>query len=469
MKTYDLIVIGAGPGGYEAAIRAAQLGLQTALIEERQVGGTCLNRGCVPIKSMLHSAQIYHQAKESDLFGVETNSPVLHMEKVHARKEEVLAKLRSGIGQLIKANKIALYEGHGTITGPHTVEVTGQEEPLEGKNILIATGSQPARPPIPGLALPNVVTSDDLLNGEEFLQGKLYQNLIIIGGGVISMEFASLYSAIGCQVTVVEAMDRILPTMDRELSQNLAMILKKRGVTIHTGAMVKEISQGEEGLCCSFTVKEESKQAWGDGILVAIGRRPNTKGLLQEGFTLEMERGRIIVNEQFQTSIPSIYAIGDVSSKVQLAHVASAQGICAVEQMAGQTPSICLDAIPGCIYTDPEIASVGITEDQAKAQGIPVKKGKFLMGGNAKSLIENQERGFIKVLFHAETGKLLGAQMMCARATDMVGELSTAVVNGLTQHQLAAVIRPHPTFVEGITEAAEDAQGQAIHMAPRRR
>ena len=469
MKEYQLIVIGAGPGGYEAAIRAAQLGLTTALIECRDVGGTCLNRGCIPTKAMLHSAQLYREAANFELFGLHTENTSFDWAKVHQRKNDVVVKLRTGIEQLIKANKIDFFNNSASILGKNDVQLD-QGEVIRGENILIATGSVPARPPIPGLDLPNVVTSDELLDDPHFTQAdSLAKEILIIGGGVIGVEFASVFSSFGCHVTIVEAMERILPTMDREISQSLNMVLKKRGVSIHTGAMVEKLEQDENGLVCHFTEKGKAQAVPAQQVLVAIGRRPNTQGLFAEGFEVACERGRIVTDENFRTSVDSIYAIGDVTSKIQLAHMASAQGICAVHTIAGQKPPIDLRYVPGCIYTDPEIASVGITEDEAKQQGIPVKKGKFLMTGNGRSLIDEQERGFIKVLAHQETDVILGAQLMCSRATDIVAELATAIVNGLTCAQLAGVIRPHPTFCEGVTEAVEDVHAMAIHLAPKKR
>lgn len=469
MKEYQLIVIGAGPGGYEAAIRAAQLGLTTALIERRYVGGTCLNRGCIPTKAMLHSAQLYREAANFELFGLHTENTSFDWAKVHQRKNDVVVKLRTGIEQLIKANKIDFFNNSASILGKNDVQLD-QGEVIRGENILIATGSVPARPPIPGLDLPNVVTSDELLDDPHFTQAdSLAKEILIIGGGVIGVEFASVFSSFGCHVTIVEAMERILPTMDREISQSLNMVLKKRGVSIHTGAMVEKLEQDENGLVCHFTEKGKAQAVPAQQVLVAIGRRPNTQGLFAEGFEVACERGRIVTDENFRTSVDSIYAIGDVTSKIQLAHMASAQGICAVHTIAGQKPPIDLRYVPGCIYTDPEIASVGITEDEAKQQGIPVKKGKFLMTGNGRSLIDEQERGFIKVLAHQETDVILGAQLMCSRATDIVAELATAIVNGLTCAQLAGVIRPHPTFCEGVTEAVEDVHAMAIHLAPKKR
>ena len=469
MKEYQLIVIGAGPGGYEAAIRAAQLGLTTALIERRDVGGTCLNRGCIPTKAMLHSAQLYREAANFELFGLHTENTSFDWAKVHQRKNDVVVKLRTGIEQPIKANKIDFFNNSASILGKNDVQLD-QGEVIRGENILIATGSVPARPPIPGLDLPNVVTSDELLDDPHFTQAdSLAKEILIIGGGVIGVEFASVFSSFGCHVTIVEAMERILPTMDREISQSLNMVLKKRGVSIHTGAMVEKLEQDENGLVCHFTEKGKAQAVPAQQVLVAIGRRPNTQGLFAEGFEVACERGRIVTDENFRTSVDSIYAIGDVTSKIQLAHMASAQGICAVHTIAGQKPPIDLRYVPGCIYTDPEIASVGITEDEAKQQGIPVKKGKFLMTGNGRSLIDEQERGFIKVLAHQETDVILGAQLMCSRATDIVAELATAIVNGLTCAQLAGVIRPHPTFCEGVTEAVEDVHAMAIHLAPKKR
>ena len=469
MKEYQLIVIGAGPGGYEAAIRAAQLGLTTALIERRDVGGTCLNRGCIPTKAMLHSAQLYREAANFELFGLHTENTSFDWAKVHQRKNDVVVKLRTGIEQLIKANKIDFFNNSASILGKNDVQLD-QGEVIRGENILIATGSVPARPPIPGLDLPNVVTSDELLDDPHFTQAdSLAKEILIIGGGVIGVEFASVFSSFGCHVTIVEAMERILPTMDREISQSLNMVLKKRGVSIHTGAMVEKLEQDENGLVCHFTEKGKAQAVPAQQVLVAIGRRPNIQGLFAEGFEVACERGRIVTDENFRTSVDSIYAIGDVTSKIQLAHMASAQGICAVHIIAGQKPPIDLRYVPGCIYTDPEIASVGITEDEAKQQGIPVKKGKFLMTGNGRSLIDEQERGFIKVLAHQETDVILGAQLMCSRATDIVAELAPAIVNGLTCAQLAGVIRPHPTFCEGVTEAVEDVHAMAIHLAPKKR
>lgn len=370
------------------------------------------------------------------------------MAGIQARKEEVLEQLRSGIAALMKKNKVTVKNGTGTILSPHEVKVTGEEtEVLHTEYILAATGSVPAVPPIPGIDLPGVVTSDELLSKKE-----LYPRLTIIGGGVIGMEFASIYSALGAQVTVIEFLDRILANMDKEISQNLKMILKKRGVEIHTGARVEEIRQGENGtLICCYTEKDSKKEVESEGILAAVGRRTNTEGLLGEGMELAMDRGRILVNEFGQTSVPNIYAAGDVAGGIQLAHAASANAINAVVHMAGAALPIRTDMIPGCVYTNPEIGTVGITQEDAKARGLDVICKKYPMSANGKTVLSGQERGFIKVIAESQSHKILGAQMMCARATDMISEFGTAIVNGLTLEQMGAVVRPHPTFSEGIT------------------
>ena len=449
MSDYQLLVIGAGPGGYTAALRAARLGVKTAVVEDREVGGTCLNRGCIPTKTLLHAAEIARAARESAPLGVETENVQVDLPAVYRRKDEVVAQLREGIEGLFQQKKVDLIRGKGTIIAPGTVSVG--DRTCTAEHILIATGSIPARPPIPGLEL--AVTSDELLSGQEKLPGAL----VIIGGGVIGMEFASFYSALGVPVTVLEAMDRILPNLDREISQNLTMLLKKQGVSITAGAMVSAVERREDGtLSVCYTCKEQPGEAVGDTVLCAIGRRPNTAGLLGEGVTLEMERGRLVTDELGRTSMPGVYAVGDVTARVQLAHVAAAQGAACAQRLAGTAPLTDLALIPSCVYTSPEIAAVGITADEAKAAGRSVKTGKYVMFSNARTLIAGSGRGFIKVVADSESGVILGAQMMCERATDMISQFTAAVVNGMTAEQMLRVMRPHPTFDEGVGEALED-------------
>ena len=470
---FDLVVIGAGPGGYEAAVEGVQKGMKVALVENRELGGTCLNRGCIPAKTILHTAELYHELQSGPSIGLTAREPVIDMEMVQKRKDEVLEQLRKGIASLMKTNRISVFYGTGTILDREHVKValsgekTGEkaeEQPdgqkqdqvvLETGHILIATGSVPACPPIPGSSLPGVVTSDGLLDKKD-----LFEHLIIIGGGVIGMEFASVYSSLGHGVTVIEALDRILPTMDKEIAQNLKMIMKKRNVDIHTGAKVEEILRTEDGagLICRYVEKDKPCEARADGILIAAGRRAYTGGLItdessQEVKDMAMERGRIVTDETYETSVPGIYAIGDVTGGIQLAHAATAQGRNAVAHMAGEDMVIRTDIIPSCVYTNPEIGCVGISADEAKARGMEAVTKKYIMSANGKSILSQQERGFIKVVADSGSHRILGAQMMCARATDMISQFAVAMANGLTLEDMAKVIFPHPTFSEGILEA----------------
>ncbi len=458
---FDVTIIGGGPAGYEAAIEAAKKGMKTALVESRQLGGTCLNRGCIPTKTILHSVDLYSEIQKGGEIGVHAEEVRCDMAEVQQRKEAVLEQLRGGIQALMKKNKVTVFQGLGTILDEGHVQVMlsdgadGQTDGetvsvLETEKILIATGSVPAVPPIPGADLPGVMTSDTLLDAAE-----VWPRLTIIGGGVIGMEFAAIYSQLGCKVTVVEFLDRILANMDKEISQSLKMILKKRDVDIITGARVDEILQGEGGaLVCRYTEKEVQKEVESEAILIAAGRRVNTEGLFGDGFCVETNgRGQIITDEHGQTSVSGVYAAGDVTGGIMLAHAATAQAVNAICHMAGEEPLFDLKVIPGCVYTSPEIASVGISADDAKKAGIAVISKKYPMTANGKTVLSGQERGFIKVVADGETHKILGAQMMCARATDMISQFAATIVNGLTLEQMAAVVFPHPTFSEGIGEA----------------
>ena len=448
MYDFDLIVVGGGPGGYEAALHAAKLGLRTALIEKDFVGGTCLNRGCIPTKALLHASSVYEEAKNGAALGISCE-PAIDLSAVYAYKQQVVEKLRGGVEGLLKSAKVAVIKGLGTLTAPHTVAVG--ETVYTAESILLATGSVPARPPIPGLDLPGVLTSDELLSGVE-----PFQSIVIIGGGVIGMEFATFFNDLGVDVTVVEGLDRLLPLLDKELGQNLSMIMKKRGVKIFTGAMVKSVTKTENGLSVNFESKGAPASAEAEVVLCAIGRRPYTDGLFGEGVSLEMEGRRIKVNEKFETSMKGVYAIGDVSAKIQLAHVATAQGLFAVNEIAGKNNGVDLSIVPSCVYTRPEIASVGMTEQEAKDAEIPVKVGKVTMFSNGRTVIVNGDRGFMKVLAHAETRRILGVQMMGVNVSDMIGELGLAIANGLTPEDLLKAMRPHPTFEEALTDALTD-------------
>ena len=463
---YDVMVIGAGPGGYVAAIRAAKLGLHVAVVEEDRAGGTCLNRGCIPAKAMIHAAETYRSAREADQFGVETGRVSFDYGKILAYKEETTDALVQGVEQLLAGNGVDRLAGKGTLLAGKKVRVITEEkeEVYAADHIILAAGSKPLLLPIPGMDLPGVLTSDGLFRLQE-----CPESLAIIGGGVISVEFATAFAGLGTKVTILEALPRLVPNLDKEISQNLKMILKKRGVDIHTSASVQEVAEEDGRYVLRFTEKEKEQEVSARYVLCAVGRVPNTEGLFAEDALPDMERGRVLVDEKFETSIPGVYAIGDLIFGMQLAHTASAQGTVVAEHLAGRSASVDLSVVPSCVYTDPEIASVGLTEEAAKEQGIPVRVGKFIMSANGKSLISREERGFVKILAAEESGVILGAQMMCARATDMIGELATAVANGLTAKQLLRGMRAHPTYNEGVGEALEELEGGAVHVMPRRK
>ena len=455
MNDFQLIVIGAGPGGYTAALRAAKLGMKVAVVENREAGGTCLNRGCVPTKTLLHASEAYHAAVDSASIGVHVEGARADIPEIFAYKRRVSETLSSGVESLFKSAKVTLLRGRGQVIAPYAVEVEspdGAENTYTADHILIATGSVPARPPIPGLDLPGVMTSDELLEGADHL----YKSIVIIGGGVIGVEFATFYADLGCEVTVIEGLDRLLPTLDRELGQNLAQLFKKRNIQVFTSSLVQNVENGPDGLTVNFTTKDKPNAVTGEAVLCAIGRRPYHDHVFADGLNVEYNGKSLKVDEHYQTSVPGVYAIGDVSSRIQLAHVAAAQGVACVEMLAGLENHTDMNTVPSCIYCRPEIAVVGLTDAEAKAADIPVKVGKCVMGANARTLIADPGRSFMKVVAHAETGELLGAQLMCPNATDMISELGEAIANHMTAKQLLTAMRPHPTFEEALSDALSD-------------
>lgn len=465
MEAFDLIVIGAGPGGYAGAIRAAQKGLKTALIEKEHIGGCCLNRGCVPTKSLMHAAHLYRELKNASQFGLKAEGLSFDIDEIYANKNKNVETLRSGIEELLKANGVSIFRGKAAVTAGSKVLIKGGEPcELSYKNLLIAIGGRPSLLPPHLQDIEGVYTSDDILADKSMF----FKRVVIIGGGVISMELASFYNDFGAEVSLIEMQGSILPKMDREIGQSLSMLMKRRGVKIETSAMLKNIEKQEDSLLCSYEKKGEVFTISCDAVITATGRQAFTEGLFEGLEAPAMERGALVVDNFFRTSLPKVYAIGDCTAKsIQLAHISTAQAINAVSHMAGEEMPVDLKTVPACVYTSPEIASVGMTAQEAKEAGIDTFSGKYIMGGNSKSVITAQERSFIKLLFSSADRRVIGAQLMCDRATDIVGEISMAISNGLTREQMAGVIHPHPTYMEGIWEAAEDAQGQSIHMAPK--
>lgn len=448
---FDIAIIGGGPGGYTAAEKAAKAGLQVVLFEQEDLGGTCLNRGCMPTKALLHSAETFAAMAHAQDLGVHTQGASYDFAAMHQRKAQVVETLRQGVEKLMKANKITVVHGQACIQKVGVV--TCNDETYEVQDILIATGSKVAYPPIPGIDLPGVYNSRDMLQGN----GQDFTSLVIIGGGVVGVEFASIYRCLGCQVTLLEAADHILPFMDREIAQRLTMILKKQGVTVEAKAMVQRIEGYPDAMTVTYTDKKGAEhQITAQGVLAAAGRIANLDGLFGPDFSLELDRGAVVGDEIGRTSVPHVYVIGDAKARnIQLAHVASAQGENVIADILGKRPPLDMSVVPSCVYTVPEIASVGLTEEKAKADGIAVKTGKYLTGANGKCLIEGTESGYVKLVTDSATGRLLGAQLVCPRATDMVGELTVAIQKGLTAADLAQVIHPHPTFSEMLFGAAE--------------
>lgn len=465
---YDLLIIGAGPGGYVAAKKAAKLGMSVVIIDKGPVGGTCINRGCIPTKAMLHAATRYRDIKGCELFGLHVEGAGYDLQKIIEYKEASTAEMRADLEKEFEELGIVFVQGTVKVQAGKRVRVEradGGSEFYFGRQILIATGAKANRADIPGADLPGVMTSEELLASDE----SRYKSLLILGGGVIGLEIATVFRDLGVDVTIIEISNRLLPTMDVEFSDALERILIDRGVHIYKESILEQISDADGGLKCRFVCLGQTRELQVEGVLMSVGRRPNTEGLFDSNVPIKLERGRIVVDEFFRTSVPGIYAVGDVVGGIQLAHVASAEGTYVVEKMNNKEPSVivsmvpsCLftpiSIVPSCLYTDPEIASVGLTEEQAREKGVPVRCGRYAMEGNGQTIISKEAVGFIKILFAKDSDVLLGAQMMCPRATDMIGELATALANGLTSRQLMYAMRAHPTFNEAISCAVENSR-----------
>ncbi|MBS4191935.1 dihydrolipoyl dehydrogenase [Bacillus sp. FJAT-49705] len=463
-KKYEVVIIGGGTGGYVAAIRASQLGLSAAVVEKGKLGGTCLHAGCIPSKALLRSAEVFATTKNAASFGVIAPEVGLDFSKVQARKTEITERLFKGVQHLMKKGKIDVYEGKGRILESRNILVemnNGEGEViLTPKNIIIATGSRPRT--LPGLEADGkyVMTSDEALNMEE-----LPNSIIIVGGGVIGIEWASMLIDFGLEVTVIEFADRIIPTEDIDISKEVQRLMKKKGVKIVTGAKVlpQTLEKGN-GVGIKAEHRGEVKTFSADKLLVSVGRLPNIESISLENTTIDVARGFIVTNQHYQTNEANIYAIGDVIGGLQLAHVASHEGIIAVEHIAGKNPSP-LDPtlVSKCIYSSPEVASVGLTEDEAKINGYQVKTGKFSFRAIGKALVFGESDGFVKLVVEEGSNKLLGAHMVGPHVTDMITEAGLARVLEATAMDIARTVHSHPTLAEAIGEAALAVDGKAIH------
>jgi dihydrolipoamide dehydrogenase len=464
---YDLIVIGSGPGGYVAAIRAAQLGMKTAIIEKYPtLGGTCLNVGCIPSKALLDSSEHYHNAAHTfKTHGINLSNLKVDLKQMIARKEDVVKQNVEGIQFLMKKNKIDVYQGLGSFVDKNTVKVTkddGSSQNIQEKNIIIATGSKPASLPFIKIDKERVITSTEALKMKE-----IPKHLIVIGGGVIGMELGSVYGRLGSKVSVVEFMDAIIPSMDRTMGKELQKSLKKLGFDFYLKHKVTAVeNKGKEVIVKADNGKGETVEIKGDYVLVSIGRRPFTDGLNAEAAGVKItERGQVEVDDHLRTNVPNIYAIGDVVKGAMLAHKAEEEGVFVAETIAGQKPHINYLLIPGVVYTWPEVASVGYTEEQLKEKGIKYKTGKFPFMASGRARASMDTDGLVKVLADAETDEILGVHMIGPRTADMIAEAVVGMEYRASAEDIARMSHAHPTYTEAFKEACLAAtDNRALHI-----
>ena len=450
MKSYDLIIVGGGPGGYTSALRAAKLGLTVALVEKDHLGGTCLNRGCIPSKTLLYGARIVDMIGKGKLWGIEAGPPVIRFEQMRKRKDAVIQRLRSGIDMMLKAGKVDQYRGHGTVHPDLTVTVRiqGQDVAIRGKHVILATGSQPSLPPVPGLEQAEVHTSDTIFDIE-----RLPESIVIVGGGVIGLEFADIFSTLGASVTVVEAVERILAAEDADAAKAVEKHLREKGVKFFTGAKVESMRRENGHKIVSVQTASGKAELAAEEILVAAGRRPNLSGL--EGLGLRMNGPFVAVDEYLQTNIPNVYAVGDVTGGWQLAHVATAEGFRAVDNIAKKKEKMDYRVVPRCLYTSPEIASVGLSEQAARERGYDVKTATFPLAGIGKAVAVDEAGGFMKLIADRKYGEILGVVLVGPHVTEMIGEASAFMVLEGTVEEMARMIHPHPTISEIFFETAD--------------
>lgn len=464
MKNFDVCVIGGGPGGYVAAIRAGQNGLSVALIERKELGGTCLNIGCIPTKTLIAGGEVYEKTLAAAEFGIDISGEITpNWKKMTERKNEVVGKLRGGIASLLKAAGVTVFSGSAAFLARRDVMVMDGADAgarISAKNIIIATGSEAL---VPGFIPrgPRVLTSTELLEIAE-----IPKSLLVLGGGVIGCEFACLFAGLGSKVTVVEMLPSILPPADREASRLLARKMTEKGITILTGNAMSDIKATRSGV--SAKVGDETVK--GDYLLVSIGRKAVIDGLnLAAAGVRTDERGWIPVDEHCRTNVPGIYAIGDAGGRLMLAHLASAMGCCAVDNICGKRSEFSYDLVPGCIFTNPEIGMLGLTEEQCREKGIAYNTGKFPFAALGKAMAINETDGFVKILAEAGTDRIVGVHIIGPHATDLIAEAGPAMLMEATARELGKAIHAHPTLGEALMEAAHAVHGESAHIPTRRK
>ena len=462
MNEYDLIIIGSGPGGYVTAIRASQLGLKTAIVEKESLGGVCLNWGCIPTKALLKSAQVFNYLKHAEDYGLKVNDYDRDFDAVVNRSRNVAAGMSKGVQFLMKKNKIDVIEGHGKVMAGKKISVIGEKktEEFKAKNIIIATGSRSRE-------IPSLPQDGKKVIGyrEAMTLTKQPKKLVIVGSGAIGIEFAFFYNAMGTEVTIVEYLDRIAPGEDEEVSKQLEKSFKKSGIKIMTGAEVFAADTSGTNVKVSVKTSKGEEIVDTDVILSAVGIKSNLENLGLEDIGIAIDNDKIMVNDFYQTNLPGYYAIGDITSGQALAHVASAEGILCVEKIAGQNVEpLDYGNIPGCTYCFPEVASVGLTEAQAKEQGFDIKVGKFPFSASGKAQASGYPEGFVKVIFDSKYGEWLGCHMIGVGVTDMISEVVLGRKLETTGHEVLKSVHPHPTMSEAVMEAVADAYDEVIHL-----
>ena len=460
---YDVAVVGGGPGGYVAAIRAGQLGLKTAMVEKAKPGGTCLHWGCIPTKALLESAEVLLLCRRAGEFGVRVAEATLDLKAAQERKDRVVRKNLMGTESLLKKNKVTTIKGTASWLAPTRLRIsegTGPATEIEADATIIATGSRVGGLPMAPVDGKVVLSSDDILNLDQ-----VPESLLVIGAGAVGVEFASIYLAFGSRVTLIEREGRIIPFEDAEVADALLRSFSRQGMEVHVGANLKSVRVEGDGAWAEFEVGGEAKRIRAHRVLMAAGRKPITDGLGLEAIGVRMDRGLVLVDEYQRTSVKNVYAIGDVTKSPALAHVASHEGITAVETIAGKNPHpVNLNAIPSCTYCHPQVASVGMTEAAARASGRAVKVGKFPFTANAKASILGQGDGFVKAVADAKTGEILGVHIIGVLATEQIAESVVARHFEATAEELANVVHAHPTLAEATMEAMFGTEGRSIHV-----
>lgn len=460
---YDIVVIGAGPGGYVAAIRGAQLGMRVAVVERENLGGVCLNWGCIPTKALLQSAHAYTAAQRAEEFGVVVGVPMVNVERVVDRSREVSATMSKGVQFLLNKHKVEVIEGQGRLMGGGKVEVTdpeGNRQEVEALRIIVATGARSRELPILPIDGKRIIGYREAL-----LLRELPKSMAIVGSGAIGSELGEYFHCMGVEVTIIEALDRLLPLEDDDVCKAIGREFRKAKIKTMVGAAVQRVDVSEGGCVVHVQTKKGEEALSVEMVLSAVGIAPNVENLGLEALGVELERGRIKVDEHFQTNVKGVYAIGDVIPSIALAHVASAEAICCVEGIAGMAPEpVDYSIVPSCTYTSPEVASVGLRERQAAEQGVEVITGSYPFTASGKATAMGAREGFIKLIFRQDDHRLVGAHIIGATATELINELALALKRGVTAEQLHGTIHPHPTLGEGIMEAAAAALGRCVHL-----